>query len=63
MNNRHEIFTNDLIFDTMIGLIGIKNNVYQPEFDMSSEQYYLPKEIAATLHNKVLISRFSGQKK
>ncbi|MGR6833852.1 phosphoethanolamine transferase [Aliivibrio wodanis] len=63
MNNRHKIFTNDLIFDTMTGLIGIKNKVYQPEFDMSSEQYYLPEEIAATLHNKVLISRFSGQKK
>ncbi len=63
MRNRHKIFTNDLIFDTMIGLIGIENNVYQPEFDVSSEQYYLPKEIAATLHNKVLISRLPGQKK
>lgn len=61
MNNRHEIFTNDLIFDTMIGIVGIKNNVYQPEFDISSEQYYLPKEIAATLHNKVLISRLPNQ--
>lgn len=38
----HKIFINDLMFDTMIWLIGIKNNVYQSEFDISSEQYYLP---------------------
>lgn len=61
IDNRHKIFTNDLIFDTIVGITEIKNDLHQSEFDISSEQYCLSKDIAATLHNKVLISRLPRQ--
>ena len=34
-------FTNDLFFDTLIGIVGVHTNVYKQEFDYSSTSYIL----------------------
>lgn len=53
--NHSKVFTNDLIFDTMSGLMGIKTFAYSPQYDMTSDIYNLPVEEARTMHGKVNI--------
>ena len=36
-------FTNDLFFDTLIGIVGVQTNAYKQEFDYSSPSYFLNK--------------------
>ena len=50
------IFTNDLIFDTVIGMTNIKTDANQKKFDLSSPLYRLKKEEALTLHGKLHIT-------
>lgn len=51
--NHSKVFTNDLIFDTVSGLLGIKTFAYSPQYDMTSEVYGLPVKEARTMHGKV----------
>ena len=55
---RHEdqIFTNDLIFDTLCGILRAPNTAYTPRFDLTSPEYDLPLEEARGQHGKVKIS-------
>ena len=47
-----ELFSTDSIYDTLIGLSGVKTDRYQPENDLSSSRYELDEESAYVLHGK-----------
>jgi heptose-I-phosphate ethanolaminephosphotransferase len=49
-------FTNDLMFDTVSGLIGGQSNYYSSRYDLSSPDYSLPLEEARTLHGRRAVS-------
>lgn len=49
-SNHSLYYTNDMIYDTMLGLMGIEGNVYNAKFDITSEQYDLKLEDLKTLH-------------
>lgn len=55
-NNKDAIFTNDLMFDTVCGIMNHPNNFYKRKYDLSDEQYDLPLETAVTNHGKTKIS-------
>lgn len=55
-NNKDDIFTNDLMFDTVCGIMNLPNNFYKRKYDLSDEQYDLPLETAVTNHGKTKIS-------
>lgn len=55
-NNKDAIFTNDLMFDTVCGIMNLPNNFYKRKYDLSDEQYDLPLEAAVTNHGKTKIS-------
>ena len=55
-NNKDAIFTNDLMFDTVCGIMSLPNNFYKRKYDLSDEQYDLPLEAAVTNHGKTKIS-------
>lgn len=54
-NNENEIFTNDLIFESISGIIHAESNSYQPEYDITSSRYNLSLSRALTLHGKKYI--------
>lgn len=47
-----KVFTNDLVFDTVSGLMGVRTSAYSPQYDLSSEAYHLPSGDARTMHGK-----------
>ena len=53
--HRNAFFSNDRIFDTLIGImgIGIDPDIYSPEFDLGHEKYAMHAEDMKTLHGKV----------
>lgn len=53
--SRHlrECFTNDLIYDTLIGLMEIDTPHFSPIYDISSHRYSLTCEMARTLHGRM----------
>jgi glucan phosphoethanolaminetransferase (alkaline phosphatase superfamily) len=52
--NRNKLFSNDLIFDTLIGLYDIPlKQFYNPRFDLSNSHYNLKDNEALTLHGKI----------
>lgn len=55
-NNVNKVFTNDLVFDTVCGLLGTPNNGYESRYDLTSGKYNLPVSEAVTKHGKVQIS-------
>ena len=59
---KSKVFTNDLLFDTMLGLLPVETDVYEPKFDLSSSQYELNERKALTVHGDKKISH-SGNKK
>ena len=54
--HKKKVFTNDLIFDTMHGLLQVKSNYYSPEFDLSNLKYRLTLESAKTMWGKRKVS-------
>lgn len=59
-NNEAKLFSNDFIFDTVIGLTGTavhtadqKESVYCSSCDLMSENYSLPADQARTMHGKL----------
>lgn len=54
---RHEksIFTNDLIFDTVHGLLRCKSNYYNSNYDLTSANYNITLKNAKTMHGKISI--------
>lgn len=55
---QHEsaIFTNDLVFDTMSGLLQAPSNFYDARHDLTQPDYQLTQDNALTLHGKKKIS-------
>lgn len=54
--HEHRIFTNDLIFDTLSGILGAETNFYHSAYDFSSPDYALTDSQAKTLAGKRFIS-------
>lgn len=54
--HENEYFTNDLMFDTVSGLMQGQSNYYSSRYDLSSPDYSLPLEEAKTIHGKRMIS-------
>ena len=55
-NNREKIFTNDLLFDTMCGLIQAPNNDYSPTYDLTSPLYSLNADQALAVNGKGIVA-------
>lgn len=55
-NNREKIFTNDLLFDTMCGLIQAPNNDYSPTYDLTSPVYSLNADQALAVNGKWIVA-------
>lgn len=55
-NNREKIFTNDLLFDTMCGLIQAPNNDYSPTYDLTSPLYSLNADQALVVNGKWIVA-------
>ncbi len=53
--HKESIFTNDLVFDTMSGLLQAPSREYAPQYDLSSPAYDLPLEKAVSKHGAVKI--------
>lgn len=50
--HENRIFTNDLMFDLLCGLMKTPNNHYETKFDLTKPDYFLTDEQAETLHGK-----------
>lgn len=61
--HKNEIFTNDLIFDTVHGLLQNKSNYYEQRFDLTGPNYQLKLEDAKTIWGKYRISEDPNLKK
>jgi len=48
------LYSNDMMFDTMIGIFDIKTDRYNPLYDLSSVEYKLDSSKAVTLNGKYL---------
>jgi heptose-I-phosphate ethanolaminephosphotransferase len=55
-NHQGDVFTNDLIFDTLSGLMLAPTNQYEARYDLFSSAYHLPPEAALTKHGQIKIS-------
>lgn len=47
------IFSNDLVYDTLIGLIGIRTPHYEVKSDITNKNFSFPLNEAFTLHNRI----------
>jgi len=54
--NQHRYFTNDMLYDTIIGLSGIKTNHYGAKYDLSSSSYEYDKNTILTEYGTIKIS-------
>ena len=50
VKHKDAIFSNDLMYDTLIGAFGIKTDKYNPKNDLSSSKYSLREKDALALH-------------
>jgi glucan phosphoethanolaminetransferase (alkaline phosphatase superfamily) len=50
--HKETVFSNDLIYDTLIGMSNISTDRYNSKFDFSSKEYKLKPENALFLHGK-----------
>ncbi len=49
-NHRDAVWTNDLLYELILGLTGIEAEDYDPRYDLSSERYSLDWDSALTQH-------------
>ena len=54
--HQKNIFTNDLIFETLSGILHAQSNYYESRYDITSSDYNLILDNALTLHGKKHIS-------
>jgi glucan phosphoethanolaminetransferase (alkaline phosphatase superfamily) len=52
MRREHRIFTNDLLYDTLIGLIGVETKAYEQKYDFTSDYYALEESKALLNHGE-----------
>ena len=53
ISHKNRLFSNDLIYETLIGLAHINTNHYNPKYDLSSPKYNLNPKEAMTLHGRL----------
>jgi heptose-I-phosphate ethanolaminephosphotransferase len=46
------VWTNDLLYDLLVGLTGVSVEAYDPKYDLSSSSYQLDWSTALTLHGR-----------
>ncbi len=56
VRNREKYFSNDMVYDTLIGLMNIKCQHYNPKQDLSSSEYGFNKNTLRTMYGKVKIT-------
>ncbi len=54
--HKESVFTNDLVFDTVSGLLQAPSREYEAQYDLSSPAYSLPPDKAVTKHGAVKIA-------
>ncbi len=50
--NINRLYSNDLFYDTLMGIFNIKSKKYSSQYDLSSNNYQLKEENALVLHGK-----------
>lgn len=55
-NHENAIFTNDLLFDTLSGILQAPSNFYNRQYDLTSPDYSITKDNALTLHGNKRIA-------
>ncbi|WP_171354306.1 sulfatase-like hydrolase/transferase [Vibrio coralliilyticus] len=60
--NQDKVFTNDLLFDYLLGLTEINNELKSEHLDIGSDRYSLPLNQAKTLHASIPISSLTRHK-
>lgn len=58
--NENRIFTNDLVYDMVCGIFAAPNNEYDKEYDITSADYGLRKDMAVTKYGKIRIAEDTG---
>ena len=58
--NENRIFTNDLVYDMVCGIFAAPNNEYDKEYDITSADYGLRKDMAVTKYGKIRIAEDAG---
>lgn len=53
--HENTVFTNDLIFETVCGLIQAPSNHYNPQYDLSHPAYAITKDTAKTMRGEYSI--------
>lgn len=53
----HTPFTNDMLYDTVLGLMGIREVHYDPESNLFGEGYDRPVEMLTTMYGRVRIAQ------
>jgi len=54
-SNSKGVFTNDLLYELLIGLTGVQTTYYEEEYDPSSPKYSLTSGSAMTLHGAKMV--------
>lgn len=54
--HENDAFTNDLMFDSLCGILLARNNFYSADHDVTDSQYSLPLDQAFTVHGKYKVS-------
>ncbi len=52
LKHQDTLFSNDMLYDTMIGLFDIKTDKYNPAYDFTSQDYRLDPKDALVLHGR-----------
>jgi len=52
LEHKNTLFSNDMLYSTLIGLYGIKTDKYNSKYDFSSKSYSLNEKDAIVLHGK-----------
>ncbi len=52
LSHRNTLFSNDMLYDTLVGLTGIRTDRYDARYDLSTKRYRLDPEHALVLHGK-----------
>lgn len=56
-NHENDVFTNDLLFDVLCGIMHTPNSSYTEHYDLSSSSYDLTSDVAVTLHGREEIKK------
>ncbi|NRB68797.1 MAG: phosphoethanolamine transferase [Vibrio sp.] len=62
VSNQDKVFTNDLLFDYLLGITKINSDLKEEHLDIGSDRYSLPLHQAKTLHASLPISSLSRHK-